>query len=998
MKSIRLPLWWKLTGSMAGLVFVVMSVVLVLVSALVEQRIRADITRNFDETGRTFERIQEIRFRLLYQTAILLTDLPTVKGAMSTGDRETVTQLIRNDLQPLLDFDPVLSDAVLQSGDFSHPDSLGLLLILDRNGYPLGQLTASPLADHSLADRAGITQALQGDYPQQFYIWEQDGRYFNVITVPVWLGFDLLGTLSFGYPIRQAETEQLARDTGLEVLYFVNNRILTHTIPFEPGSREIWSRDLFSATFEVVSTGQATRTQLQHRDGEWIVYLASMLPAKNTSAGISGYYVVARSLDQALEPLIRLQSIIFIVGLLSVLLASLISAALASRINRPIHLLTLGIQRIESGEYNEAVPVVTTDELSALTQTFNHLVLSLRERLEMLKFVSRATLEAIQKNMRQVEPGGTRKTVTVFFSDIRGFTRWSEKRDPEAVIEMLNTCLRLQADLVRECGGDIDKFVGDELVAVFEGDTKEARAVDAAIRIQRVISERMGASEDIHIGVGINTGDVVMGAVGSNDRMDYTVIGNHVNLGARLCSAASPGQILISGSVAERLERRIPVIPLEPILAKGIEKPVPVFEVNWKQLAIIVLLGLGLGAAGTTPGQAQMVMGGLADVELRHASPGSGPKANQTPREGTHIFTPSLRLFFEHTSTSGLTMTGVLQADYYATQTLQPVFVSLLSARWRPWSDRNFDILAGRLVTPVGAHSERFLSSETPFRHSPLSHERFNPVDAITGYSFGKIGNAYPGATLVYNRMYTNGIGITGQIGDVNALTYTVLATAAAPSGAADISDYGISGAMGRLTWDPAIFLRLGISGGWGPYMKPSAENDMLSRRQRSNYRQVLAGADAEISYMYAILRLEYIWTRYQAPQLQRADPIWSGTRSTNGNWVYVENDVEAVFHYLASEVILRQPAFPGLKVVARTELLVENSVRGLELPQNANVNFMPSVLSRHTTDNRYFSFEGGLTYDLSRDVTVKLTRHAVLNDRDTAVLHTTGLALAVVF
>lgn len=582
MNGFPYTLWWKMMGSLVGLVLVTMIIVLISVSLLLENRIQKDITQNFEETGRLFERIQEIRFRLLYQTAILLADVPILKGAISTGDEVTVTQIIQNDLMPLLDFDPVLPDSLLSDEYFFNPDSLGILLILDRNGYPLGQLGSSPLPRHSLADRPGIREALSGEYPDRIFLWEQYGRYFNVVTVPIWLGNDLLGTISYGYPIRQIETEQLSLDTGSEITYFVDNKMLVTSMQLDPDGKLAFSRGVYASTFEVIQQQKALVRQVTADNRIWMVYVASMLPISETQEGIPGYYVVARKLDEALTPLRDLQRLIFIFGIFAVLAAAGISVLLTSRINRPIHLLIDGIRRIEEGDYSKDVPVVTRDELSILTETFNRLVTHLRERLLMLKFVSRATLEAIQKNLNSVEPGGTRKHVTVFFSDVRGFTRWSEKRAPEEVIEMLNRCLHMQADIVRECGGDIDKFVGDELVAVFEGEKKEANAVEAGIRIQHKMLETMNLDDDIHVGVGINTGEVVMGAVGSRDRMDYTVIGNHVNIGARLCSAAGPMQVLISESVYERLERRIKVNTLESIQVKGIEKPVPIFEVIWK--------------------------------------------------------------------------------------------------------------------------------------------------------------------------------------------------------------------------------------------------------------------------------------------------------------------------------------------------------------------------------------------------------------------------------
>jgi class 3 adenylate cyclase len=574
-------LWWKMMLSIVSLVILIVIIVLITSTQMFENRITTDITRNFQETGRIFERIQEIRFRLLYQTAVLLADTPVLKNAVSTGDVNTVTNLIQNDLIALLDFDPILPDSLLENVAFFNQDSLGIVLVLDRNGYPLGQLSSAPLPRHSLADRPGITEALSGEYPDRVYIWEQDGRYFNVVSVPIWSDNTLLGTLSFGFPIRQLESEQLARDTGSEVLYFIDNQLLVHSLRLNHDSKIDWARGIYAASFEVLDQKDALIFELNTSGTTWLVYIASMLPLDEAQRGITGYYVVARSLDEALAPLYSLQRILFLVGIGAVILAVFISAGLTARINRPVQLLIEGIKRIEGGNYSEQVPIITRDELSTLTHTFNSLVINLRERLLMLKFVSKATLEAIQKNLSSVEPGGTRKEVTVFFSDIRGFTSWSEKKAPEVVIDMLNRCLHMQADLVKECGGDVDKFVGDELVAVFEGEKKEANAVEAAIRIQHEMVKLIQDVKDIHVGIGINTGEVVMGAVGSRDRMDYTVIGNHVNLGARLCSAAAKGQILISQSVFEHLERRIETKNLEPIRVKGIENPVPIYEIVW---------------------------------------------------------------------------------------------------------------------------------------------------------------------------------------------------------------------------------------------------------------------------------------------------------------------------------------------------------------------------------------------------------------------------------
>jgi adenylate cyclase len=149
---------------------------------------------------------------------------------------------------------------------------------------------------------------------------------------------------------------------------------------------------------------------------------------------------------------------------------------------------------------------------------------------------------------------------------------------------MLNACLAKQSAIVKKHGGDIDKFVGDELVAVFEGREMIERAMRAAIEIQGNIGQLPGEVESgvIKVGIGINTGEMVMGAMGSPERMDYTVIGDNVNLGARLCSSAKAGQILVSGSTAGLISGNpeFHLKRLDPLTVKGKEKPIEVYEVQ----------------------------------------------------------------------------------------------------------------------------------------------------------------------------------------------------------------------------------------------------------------------------------------------------------------------------------------------------------------------------------------------------------------------------------
>jgi adenylate cyclase len=173
-----------------------------------------------------------------------------------------------------------------------------------------------------------------------------------------------------------------------------------------------------------------------------------------------------------------------------------------------------------------------------------------------------------------------RASMAVLFADVRQFSKFSETRDPEEVIGLLNEVLSIEAEIIKKHNGDIDKFVGDALIAWFSGDARCDRAVRAADEMMTALRERFGGQPGTTIGVGIHVGEVVVGSIGSSTRKDYTAIGSVVNLAARLCSNAAPGQILVSQAVKAELGAAATVKSLPLVSLKGFSEPVAVFEVS----------------------------------------------------------------------------------------------------------------------------------------------------------------------------------------------------------------------------------------------------------------------------------------------------------------------------------------------------------------------------------------------------------------------------------
>jgi class 3 adenylate cyclase len=259
----------------------------------------------------------------------------------------------------------------------------------------------------------------------------------------------------------------------------------------------------------------------------------------------------------------------------------------ANSIVKPILKLTNMVKRFGDGDLHARIELPYKDEIGILANTFNEMVLSIREKLEMQKFVSSSTVKMIQTSVSQNDVGKTKRVeVSLLFSDIRGFTSLSETLDPQEVVDMLNLFLDVQTQIIRKFDGDIDKFVGDEIVAVFDGNQKCQRAVAASRAIQKTLTkinkDRLEKGLfSVHVGIGVNNGIVVRGSIGSHDRKDYTVIGDNVNLTARLCSAAAKDDIMISRAVYDLLPNKHGITKLEAIMVKGKTKPVEVYKVDY---------------------------------------------------------------------------------------------------------------------------------------------------------------------------------------------------------------------------------------------------------------------------------------------------------------------------------------------------------------------------------------------------------------------------------
>ncbi len=564
---VRLSLRNKIYVLSVGLVVVVIAVVLTIIDRQLEQQTTEKIGQDFLSTYQNFDRFLRLRNARLEESCLLISELPLLKAQLSTKDPATIKDYILH-----------------QEESPARVVQVDILTLTDDHGRVLFRLNDPDRSGDTLASLSFVKHALEGRVPSpdEITTWVNDGKLYQIASVPVVLQPYVIGTLTLGEELTQKEVDLIKQDTKSEITFILDNRIVASTLS------DIRQLDLLKAYLldkAAVNQALAKNDNIQKEitlEGER--YLCAFAPLSKSGSAV---YVMAFSVDKALASLHAVEKVIILVGILALVLALASGYFLANGITAPLQRLVAAMERIGEGNYDLHIPHSSSDEIGRLARSFNEMVSGLRERFLMSKFVSSSTVEMIRQEGGKLRLGGERRIVTVFFSDIRGFTAYSEQVQPEVVIDLLNKYLSLQARHILNHHGIIDKYVGDEVVSIFEGPDMVDNAILAAIEIQKDIAKLNATNgHNISVGIGVNTGMAIVGNVGSDERMDHTVLGNNMNLGARLCSIAQSGQIIVSESSWRLVTSKgIEARALNSITAKGITRPVQIYEIVWSEPA-----------------------------------------------------------------------------------------------------------------------------------------------------------------------------------------------------------------------------------------------------------------------------------------------------------------------------------------------------------------------------------------------------------------------------
>lgn len=584
-------------------VFLSIATILIVIQQATKDRVKENIRTRFGNTITAFRQLQELRTRFasdeIDSLATSNAQFRTILSTASVGtedfgfglpaDRNEVLEDANLRLNSILPFLPIYT----KSDVFVVTDAQGKLLLSKSDPEEFGNdLSGSPLLQkvfesgeavaiwNSRLDSGGITKIFPSGV--------QDS-VFQIVAKPVIFGDEVYGTVLWGSRIDRKTLEGIKEISSVDIALYSKEEIDASTL----SSREEKELSSFTRLMSSAGNGEDAGDSIAEASlgGErFMVMKSSILP--DARAEESGF-IVLKSLSEELGFLRKLQITLVLIGGFILLIAIGLSFLLSGGVTKPVRTLASAARKIGGGKLETRVDIRTGDELEELGDAFNEMAKGLQERdfikSTFARYVSESVASELIKNPQMARLGGIKKELTVMFSDIGGFTAMSETLSPEEAVRHLNEYFEGMSASILEFDGTVNQFQGDAIVAFWGAPIPQENhamlACLASLKCREFLKtlEAKWISEGFPkrtFRSGINTGDMVVGNIGSSSRFEYTVIGDEVNLASRLEGANKiyGTQILVSEKTYELIKDEIIARELDIIRVIGKTEPIKVYE------------------------------------------------------------------------------------------------------------------------------------------------------------------------------------------------------------------------------------------------------------------------------------------------------------------------------------------------------------------------------------------------------------------------------------
>lgn len=457
----------------------------------------------------------------------------------------------------------------------------------DAASLSLAGLDGSLLASTSDAnvDCTAIVRAAEARPDLQAALVQRAGKGWQLVVAVPLLGPEPLAWVLVGYGFDDALAADLAGLSGLSVA-------LCHRADHS----ELIGSSLPVGTPDWVPAAGFPEGRLFPVTIANEAHSALAMPVRGDVSG-SALVVILQSVVQEMRPFDRLETALLVISLSGLVVSAAVGIAIARGLSTPILELARGVRRIEDGRFGETVTVTGKDEVGRLAEAFNKMSAGLAERDRVRDLLGKVVSPEIAHSLLAsgVELGGEERTVTVMFTDLRGFTALSETLTPTILLAELNDYFTVITTAIEAEGGVVDKYVGDSVMALFGAPVSAQDHADRALRAARMVmrkldelnQQRIAAGKSpFETGIGINSGHVIAGNMGSTRRLNYTVIGHAVNLASRLQGLtkepAYKARVIVSEFTRRALRDQAghTLRPLGDVSVRGSSMPLPIHSLE----------------------------------------------------------------------------------------------------------------------------------------------------------------------------------------------------------------------------------------------------------------------------------------------------------------------------------------------------------------------------------------------------------------------------------
>ena len=380
-----------------------------------------------------------------------------------------------------------------------------------------------------------------------------------------------VGTLILGFPVNRRGEQTLNELSDLSSGVWVDGTLLSAAIAESDQAKVVqWLKQNARALNEA----QADKQELLELNG--VPHKVFVAPMGSHPALPKAYKVGLYDWTQSLAVQSEIKAQILGIGAMMGFVAVVLSWLISLGLFKPLRRLHKATMRLREGDYDVRIPVRSNDEFGQLAAAFNETAAELSLKNKYRDVLNKVTDKEVAERLIEgkVALGGKTRGMTVLFCDMRKYTEITQDMSPEETVIMLNEHMTAMTRVVHEHDGLVDKFVGDMIMAVFGATDTDPTAAERAVACARsMISERkvlnMMSGRDIKVGVGLATGQMLAGFMGSEDRLNFTVIGRGANLASRLCTVAGSMDILVDEATCEAAREGRAAEPLPPMEIKG---------------------------------------------------------------------------------------------------------------------------------------------------------------------------------------------------------------------------------------------------------------------------------------------------------------------------------------------------------------------------------------------------------------------------------------------